>query len=82
MLICQQFVNCCHFNIYEHNKFHAQLSCALVIEFVFNVPPTAKVIWRQGHGLESHPTDWRTQGSNSGPLRFIHYFMAAPKELA
>ena len=42
-----------------------KLSC--VCEFVFNVPPTAKVIWRQGHSLESHPTDWRSQLSNSGP---------------
>ena len=29
-----------------------------VVVFVFNVPPTAKVIWRWGHGLKSHPTDW------------------------
>ena len=26
--------------------------------FVFNVLQTAKVIWRRGHGLKSHPTDW------------------------
>ena len=26
--------------------------------FVFNVPPTAKVIHRWGHGLKSYPTDW------------------------
>ena len=26
--------------------------------FARNVPPTAKVIWRWGHGLKSHPTDW------------------------
>ena len=30
----------------------------IVVVFVFNVPPTAKVIWRQGHCLKSHPTDW------------------------
>ena len=29
-----------------------------VVVVVFNVPPTAKVIWRRGHGLKSHPTDW------------------------
>ena len=34
------------------------ISCIVVVVFVFNVPPTAKVIWRQGHGLKSHPTDW------------------------
>ena len=28
------------------------------VVFVLNVPPTAKVIWRRGHGLKSHPTDW------------------------
>ena len=27
------------------------------VVFVFNVPPTAKVIWERGHGLKSHPTD-------------------------
>ena len=26
--------------------------------FVFNVSPTAKVIWRRVHGLKSNPTDW------------------------
>ena len=26
--------------------------------FVFNIPPTAKVILGRGHGLKSHPTDW------------------------
>ena len=30
----------------------------VVVAFVFNVPPTSKVIWRQGHSLKSHPTDW------------------------
>ena len=35
---------------------------------VFNVPPTAKVIWRWGHGLKSHPTDWRSRESNLRPL--------------
>ena len=30
----------------------------VVVVFVFNVPPTAKVIRRRGHGLKSHPTDW------------------------
>ena len=35
-----------------------QIIVAVVVVFVFNVPPTAKVIWRQGHGLKSHPTDW------------------------
>ena len=36
-----------------------------VIE-IFFVLPTAKVIWRQGHGLDS--TDWRSRGLNSGHL--------------
>ena len=29
----------------------------LLLCFVFNIPPTAKVIWRRDHGLKSHPTD-------------------------
>ena len=39
-----------------------------VSEFVFHVPPTVKVIWIWGYGLESHPIDCRSQGSNSRPL--------------
>ena len=31
--------------------------CSKVSEFMFNVPPTAKVTWRWGRSLESHPTD-------------------------
>ena len=30
----------------------------VVVVFVFNILPTAKVIWRPGHALKSHPTDW------------------------
>ena len=37
------------------NGFQDRLSLIVV---VFNVSPTTKVIWRQGHGLKSHPTDW------------------------
>ena len=33
-------------------------SLKVVVVFVFNVPPTAKVIWRQSHNLKSHLTDW------------------------
>ena len=40
-----------------------------VNEFVFNITQAAEVIeWRCSHGLESHPKDWRSWGSNSGPL--------------
>ena len=28
-----------------------------VVVVLFNIPPTAKVIWRQGHGLKSHLKD-------------------------
>ena len=42
----------------------------VVVVFVFNVPPTAKVIWRWGHALKSHPTDWRIRESN---LRSLVY---------
>ena len=47
------------------------LSCVV---FVFNVPPTAKVIWRQGHGLKSHPTDWWTSWL-SGICMFYNPFL-------
>ena len=40
----------------------------VIVVFVFNVPPTAKVIWRQGHSLKSHLTDWWSRESNLGPL--------------
>ena len=33
-------------------------SVVFVVVFVFNVQPIAKVIWRQGRSLKSHPTDW------------------------
>ena len=35
---------------------------------MFNVPPTAKVIGRRGHSLESHVADWRSLGSKLGLL--------------
>ena len=40
----------------------------IVVVLGFYVPPTAKVIWRRDLGLKSHPKDWRSPGSNSGPL--------------
>ena len=67
-----------HFKIYERRVCHAQLNRAwndfyffggiVVVVFVFNVPPTAKVIWRRGHGLKSHPTGWWNRESNLRPL--------------
>ena len=32
---------------------YAHVICCVVV-LVLNVPPTAKVIWRRGHGLKSH----------------------------
>ena len=32
-----------------------------------NVPETALSIWRQGHGLVSHPTNGKSGRSNSDP---------------
>ena len=40
----------------------------VVVVLGFYVPPTAKVIRRRDLGLKSHPKDWRSPGSNSGPL--------------
>ena len=59
----------------------------LLLCFVFNVPPTAKVIWRRGHGLKPHESDRlvkpemepATPGSQG--KRFIHYATAAPRPL-
>ena len=44
-----------------HYKSSLSVACAC---FEFNIPPTAKVIWRRGQGFKSHLTDWRSQGSN------------------
>ena len=46
------------------------LACpgTVVVVLGFYVPPTAKVIRRRDLGLKSHPKDWRSPGSNSGPL--------------
>ena len=48
-------------------KMLKSLSSAAVV-VMFNIPPTAKVIWRRGHGLKSHPTNWRSRESNLRPL--------------
>ena len=42
---------------YVQNATLLEISCTGFV-VVFNVPPTAKVIWRQGHSFKSHPTDW------------------------
>ena len=53
----------------------------IVVVVVLKVPPTAKVIWRQGHSFKSHPTDWPGIEPATPCLegrRFIQYTMAAP----
>ena len=57
------------------NNFHIKILRSvelsvfyLVSEFVLNVPPRAEVVWRCGHDLETCPADWKSWGSNSGPL--------------
>ena len=42
----------------------------VVVVLGLYVPPTAKVIRRRDLGLKSHPKDWRSPGSNSGPLDY------------
>ena len=44
----------CYLCLYHLNYNETSLD---VVVFMFNVPPTAKVIWRRGHSLKSHPTD-------------------------
>ena len=55
---------------------------SVVVVFVFNIPPTAKVIWRRGHDLVSsnrlvkpaiEPVTPGLQGK-----QFIHYTTVAP----
>ena len=41
---------------------------SVVVVLGFYVPLTAKVIRRRDLGLKSHPKDWRSPGSISGPL--------------
>ena len=36
----------------------SQSNGARMYVFMFNIPKTAKVIWRGGHSFKSHPTDW------------------------
>ena len=57
----------------------------VVVVFVFNVPPSAMVIWRRGHSLKSHRTSDRLLKPGIKPAapglqgkRFIHYTTAAP----
>ena len=45
-------------NSYPTIDFCTEKCGLLMLMLVFNVPPTAKVIWRRGQGLKSHPTDW------------------------
>ena len=53
-------------NLYDADR--AAPTQWLLLCFGFNVPPTAKVIWRRGHSLKSHPTDWKSRESNPRPL--------------
>ena len=55
-----------HLNVFGNNICKRKIMCWCVV--VFNVPPTAKVIWRRGHSLKSHPTDWWSRESNLRPL--------------
>ena len=66
-LLCSSFYFCghmetvvttvgdlCYLCLYHLNYNETSLD---VVMFMFNVPPTAKVIWRWSHSLKSHPTD-------------------------
>ena len=63
---------CCRLLTFSKNTFRntSLSSCqtVLIVAFVFNVPPTAKVIWKRGHSFKSHPTDWWSRESNLRPL--------------
>ena len=55
--------------IFNIQFIHLLLSLCKFGEFMLNVPPPAKFIWRWGYSFESHPIDWMSWGSNLGPLR-------------
>ena len=51
-------------------KYFVVVVVVAAVVFVFNVPPTAQVIWRRGHDLKSRLTDWLSRGSNLQPIVF------------
>ena len=60
-------------------------SMIVVVVFVFNVPPTARVIWRRGHGLVSSDRLVKPEIEPATPglqgKWLIHYTTAAPLPL-
>ena len=56
---------------------HVLLVLCCVV-FVFNDPPTAKVIWKLDHSLNSNLTDWRSWGSNLRPLVYKASTLSTP----
>ena len=50
----------------------------VVVVFVLSVPPTAKVIWRQGHGLKLVKPGIKPATPDLQGKRFIHYTTVAP----
>ena len=73
-----------HVKVLTDSAIALSYICSLVVVvFVFNVPSTAKVIWRLGHGLEVSSDrlvkpgiELATPGLQG--KRFIHYTTAAP----
>ena len=55
------FLLCCRYMLYLAHD-------VIAVVLGFYVPPTVKVIRRRDLGLKSHSKDWRSPGSNSGPL--------------
>ena len=53
------FLSGCIIQVLLHVTFNH-----IVRLFVFNIPSAVKLLWGQGHSLKSHPTDWRSRGSN------------------
>ena len=53
-----------------------------IVVFVFNIPPTAKVIWRRGHSLKSHPTDqWSRESNLRSPVYKASGLSTTPQRL-
>ena len=54
---------------YDHDYTNwISITVVIVVVLGFYVSPTSKVIRRRDLALKSHPKDWGSSGSNSGPL--------------
>ena len=53
---------------WKHNSETVRHIHVFLFVFEYHVPPTTKFIWRRDLVLKSHPMNWKSGGSNPGPL--------------